>query len=81
MISAVHRKSKDKAPHDIKIMLIGLISRKTLFKTVACLTTIAFAVLTVTSCVSFKVNQIAIESAGERPSSATKIYIKAPEEG
>jgi hypothetical protein len=62
-------------------MLISLISRRTPFKTVACLTMIAFTVLTVTSCVSFKVNQIAIESADERPSIATKIYMKAPEEG
>jgi hypothetical protein len=42
---------------------------------------VAFTVLTITSCVSFKVNQIAIESSGEQPSVAMKIYMKAPEEG
>jgi hypothetical protein len=62
-------------------MLISLISRRSNFKTIACLTMVAFTVLTMTSCVSFRVNQIAIESNDEQPSIAMKIYIKAPEEG
>ena len=62
-------------------MLISLISRRSNFKTIACLTVIAFTMLTITSCVSFKVNQIAIESNGEQSSIAMKIYMKAPEEG
>ena len=61
--------------------MISLISRGSKFKTIACLTVIAFTVLTMTSCVSFKVNQIAIESNGEQPSIAMKTYLKAPEEG
>jgi hypothetical protein len=62
-------------------MLISLISRGSEFKTIAFLTMIAFIVLTITSCVSFKVNQIAIESNDEQPSIAMKTYMKAPEEG
>jgi hypothetical protein len=62
-------------------MLIGLISRRLNFKMIACLTSIAFTVLTVTSCISFKVNQIAIESSDEHPSIEMKTYMKAPEEG
>ena len=62
-------------------MLISLISRRSNFKTIACLTMVAFIVLTITSCVSFKVNQIAIESNDEQPSIAMKTYMKAPEEG
>lgn len=62
-------------------MLISLIFRRSKFKTIACLTMVAFTVLTMTSCVSFKVNQIAIESNDEQPSIAMKIYLKAPEEG
>jgi hypothetical protein len=62
-------------------MLISLISRGSEFKTIACLTMVAFIVLTITSCVSFKVNQIAIESNDEQPSIAMKTYMKAPEEG
>jgi hypothetical protein len=42
---------------------------------------VAFTALTLSSCVSFKVNQIAIESNDEQPSIAMKIYMKAPEEG
>ena len=42
---------------------------------------VAFTVLTITSCVSFKVNQIAIESDDEQPSIAMKLYVKAPDEG
>jgi hypothetical protein len=48
---------------------------------IASITMIAFTVLTITSCVSFRVNQIAIESSGEQQSIAMKIYMKAPEEG
>ncbi len=62
-------------------MLISLISGGSKFKTIACLTMVAFTALTVTSCVSFKVNQIAIESSGEQPSIAMKLYVKAPDEG
>ena len=62
-------------------MLINLISHRSNFKTIACFTLVAFTVLTITSCVSFKVNQIAIESSGEQPSIAMKIYMKAPAEG
>lgn len=62
-------------------MLISLISRRSNFRTIACLTMAAFTVLTITSCVSFKVNQIAIESNDEQPSIAMKTYMKAPEEG
>jgi hypothetical protein len=62
-------------------MLISLISRGSKFKTITCLTMVAFTVLTITSCVSFKVNQIAIESNDEQPSIAMKTYMKAPEEG
>jgi hypothetical protein len=62
-------------------MLISLISHRSNFKTIACLTIVAFTVLTITSCVSFKVNQIAIESKDEQPSIAMKLYLKAPEEG
>ena len=62
-------------------MLISLISRRSKFKTIAGLTMVAFTLLTMTSCASFKVNQIAIESNDEQPSIAMKIYLKAPEEG
>jgi hypothetical protein len=62
-------------------MLISLISRRSNFRTIACMTMVAFTVLTVTSCVSFKVNQIAIESNDEQPSIAMKLYLKAPNEG
>jgi hypothetical protein len=62
-------------------MLIRLISHQSNFKTIACLTMVAFTMLSITSCVSFKVNQIAIESTDEQPSIAMKIYMKAPEEG
>jgi hypothetical protein len=62
-------------------MLIALTSRKSNFKTISCLTMVAFTVLTITSCVSFRVNQIAIESNDEQPSIAMKIYMKAPGEG
>jgi hypothetical protein len=62
-------------------MLISLISRRSNFKTIACLTLIAFTVLTMTSCASFKVNQITIESNDEQPSIAMKTYLKAPDEG
>ena len=41
----------------------------------------AFSLLTMTSCVHFKVNQVAIKSNGEQPSIAMKAYLKAPEEG
>jgi hypothetical protein len=61
--------------------LISLISRGSKFKTIAWLTIVAFTVLTMTSCVSFKVNQIAIESNDEQPSVTMKLYMKAPEEG
>lgn len=62
-------------------MLISLISRRSKFKTIACLTMVAFTVLTMTSCVSFTTKQIAIESNDEQPSVAMKLYLKAPEEG
>jgi hypothetical protein len=62
-------------------MLISLISRRSNFKTIACLTTVAFTVLTITSCASFKINQIAIKSNKEQPSITMKTYLKAPEEG
>ena len=42
---------------------------------------VAFTVLTITSCVSLKVNQVAIESNDEQPSISMKLYMKAPEEG
>ncbi len=61
--------------------MISQISRGSKFKAIACLTMVAFTVLTISSCVSFKVNQIAIESNDEQPSIAMKIYMKAPEEG
>jgi hypothetical protein len=61
--------------------MIRLISRGLKFKTIAWVTMVAFTVLTITSCVSFKVNQIAIESNKEQPSITMKLYMKAPEAG
>jgi hypothetical protein len=61
--------------------MISLISRGFKFKTITCITLVAFIVLTITSCVSFKVNQIAIESNDEQPSVVMNLYMKAPDEG
>ena len=61
--------------------MISLIPRGFKFKTITCITLVAFIVLTMTSCVSFKVNQIAIESNDEQPSVAMNLYMKAPDEG
>jgi hypothetical protein len=41
----------------------------------------AFSLLTMNSCVHFKVNQVAIESKEEQPSISMKAYLKAPQEG
>jgi hypothetical protein len=62
-------------------MFISLLSHRSKFKTIACLTMVAFTVLTITSCVSLKVNQVAIESNDEQPSINMKLFMKAPEEG
>ena len=40
-----------------------------------------FSLLTMTSCVHFKVNQIAIQSNDEQPSISMKAFLKAPKEG
>ena len=61
--------------------MISLISRGSKFKTIACFTLMAFSLLTMTSCVHFKVNQIAIKSNDEQPSISMKAYLKAPKEG
>jgi hypothetical protein len=61
--------------------MISLISRGSKFRTIAWVTLITFSLLTMTSCVSFKVNQIAIKSSEEQPSIAMKAYLKAPQEG
>ncbi len=61
--------------------MISLISRGSKFKTIACFTLMAFSLLTMTSCVHFKVNQVAIKSNAEQPSISMKAYLKAPEEG
>jgi hypothetical protein len=61
--------------------MISLISRRSKIKTIACFTLIAFSLLTMTSCVHFKVNQIAIKSNEEQPSISMKAYLKAPQEG
>jgi hypothetical protein len=61
--------------------MISLLSRGLKFKSIAWFTLIAFTLLTMTSCVSFKVNQVAIKSTDEQPSIAMKTYLKAPKEG
>jgi hypothetical protein len=61
--------------------MISLISRGKKFKTLTWLTLTAFSLLTMTSCVSLKVNQIPIKSNEEQPSIAMKAYLKAPQEG
>jgi hypothetical protein len=61
--------------------MISLISRGSKFKTMAFFTLITFFLLTITSCLHFKVNQIAIQSNEEQPSISMKAYLKAPKEG
>jgi hypothetical protein len=61
--------------------MINRISRGSKFKTIACFTLLAFSLLTMTSCVHFKVNQIAIQSNDEQPSISMKAYLKAPQKG
>jgi hypothetical protein len=61
--------------------MISLISRGSKYKTISCFTLMAFSLLTITSCVHFKVNQIAIKSNDEQPSISMKAYLKAPKEG
>ncbi len=61
--------------------MISLISRGLKFKTIACFTLIAFSLLIMTSCVHFKVNQIAIQANEEQPSISMKAFLKAPKEG
>ena len=61
--------------------MISLLSRGLKFKTIACITVVAFSLLTMTSCVHLKVNQIAIQSNDEQPSISMRAYLKAPKEG
>jgi hypothetical protein len=61
--------------------MISRISRGSKFKTIAFSTLIAFSLLTMNSCVHFKVNQLAVKSNDEQPSVSMKAYLKAPEEG
>jgi hypothetical protein len=61
--------------------MISFISRGSKYKTITWVTLMCFFLLTMTSCVSFKVNQVAIQSDKEQPSIAMKAYLKAPKEG
>jgi hypothetical protein len=61
--------------------MLSLISRGSKFKTITFFTLITFSLLTMTSCVHFKVNQIAIKANEEQPSISMKAYLKAPKEG
>ncbi len=61
--------------------MISLISRGLKFKTIACFTLMAFFLLTMTSCVHFKVKQMAIQSNEEKPSISMRAYLKAPKKG